>query len=239
MPVGVQRLMPLWFRVENTAEAPQLQFEGHQHPCRGAEADFHGLAVQKTIETPLLLLNTVIDVPVAQFLQVRTSFIVPCIWQSLVRCLVFACGVQDYGLFWETTSGTVSVCNTPWFDSGYMFGVSLRGLLEDFTRFIREGGTPFPEVDFCSPCKHGRREVAALVVNGSCMYSIGLLVSTHFVFVFDVCRQGVAALVVNGSGMHSTGLLVSMHLALCSRRLPTGRLLLCRSCKQRQAPYGR
>ena len=27
----------------NTAEAPQLQFEGHQHLCRGAEADFYGL----------------------------------------------------------------------------------------------------------------------------------------------------------------------------------------------------
>ena len=43
MPVGVQRLVPLWSRVETTAEAPQLQFEGHQHPCRGAEADPQGL----------------------------------------------------------------------------------------------------------------------------------------------------------------------------------------------------
>ena len=74
MPAGVQRLVPLWFRVENTAEAPQLQFEGHQHPCHGAEADSHRLAVQKTIETPLL---------VAQFVQVRTSSIAPCIGQSL------------------------------------------------------------------------------------------------------------------------------------------------------------
>ena len=69
------------------------------------------------------------DVPVAQFVQVRTSAIAPCIWQSLVRCSVFAFGVQEYGFFWKTTSGIVSVFNTPWFDSGYMSGVSLRGLL--------------------------------------------------------------------------------------------------------------
>ena len=30
------------------------------------------------------------------------------------------------------TSGMVSVCNTPWFDSGYIFDVSLRLLLEEF-----------------------------------------------------------------------------------------------------------
>ena len=88
-----------------------------------------------TTETSLLLLNTVIDVPVAQFVQVRASSIAPCIWQSLVRCSVFAFGVQDYGIFWETPSGVVSVCYTPWFDSGYMFGVSLRGLLEEFHTF--------------------------------------------------------------------------------------------------------
>ena len=94
------------------------------------------LLVRKTIETPLLLLNTVIDVLVAQFVQVRTSSKAPCIWQSLVWCSLFAFGVQDYGLFWEFPSGMVSVCNTPSFDSGYMFGVSPRGLcLKYFTLF--------------------------------------------------------------------------------------------------------
>ena len=29
------------------------------------------------------------------------------------------------GLFWEISSGIVSVCYTHWFASGYMFGVSL------------------------------------------------------------------------------------------------------------------
>ena len=50
----------------------------------------------------LLLLNTVIDVPVAQFVQFRASCIAPCIWQSLVQCSVFAFGAQDYGLFWRS-----------------------------------------------------------------------------------------------------------------------------------------
>ena len=87
--------------------------------CRGARADSHGLTILKTTETPLLLLSAVI----------RASSIAPCIWQSCVRCSVFAFGVQDYGISWEVTSGMVSVCNTPWFDSGDVFGVSLRSLL--------------------------------------------------------------------------------------------------------------
>ena len=38
-------------------------------------------------------------------------------------------GVQEYGFFWKTASGMLSVFSSPWFDSGYMLGVSLRGLL--------------------------------------------------------------------------------------------------------------
>ena len=77
MPVGVQRLMPLWFRVENTAEAPQLQFEGHQHPCRVAEAHSHGLTVQQTIETPKLVEDKVVDAPFAQVVQAVDIPVVP------------------------------------------------------------------------------------------------------------------------------------------------------------------
>ena len=33
-------------------------------------------------------------------------------------------------IFWEMTSGIISVLDTLWFDSGYMFGVSLRGFLD-------------------------------------------------------------------------------------------------------------
>ena len=81
------------------------------------------------------LLDTVIDVPVAQVVQVSTSSVAPCIWQSLVRCSVFACGVQDGGYSWEMSPGLVSVFITPWFYSGYVFGVSLRGFLEEFHTF--------------------------------------------------------------------------------------------------------
>ena len=64
MPVGVQRLVSLWFRVQNTAEAPQLQFPGCLHPCRGAEAVSLGLAFQQTIQIPQLLFDMIADVPV-------------------------------------------------------------------------------------------------------------------------------------------------------------------------------
>ena len=40
------------------------------------------------------------------------------IWQSLVRYLVFARGVQDYGLLWETSR--YAVFSASWFNSGYM-----------------------------------------------------------------------------------------------------------------------
>ena len=36
-----------------------------------------------------------------------------------VTCLVFARGVQDYGLFWEKTS-RYAVFSASWFNSGYM-----------------------------------------------------------------------------------------------------------------------
>ena len=43
----------LWFRLQKTAENPQLQFVvGPRFSCRGAEADSHGLAVQHTMGIP-------------------------------------------------------------------------------------------------------------------------------------------------------------------------------------------
>ena len=38
---------------------------------------------------------------------------------------LFALGVQEYGLFWETTSGMVPLFSSPWFDNGYMHGVGI------------------------------------------------------------------------------------------------------------------
>ena len=93
---------------------------GRRVSCRGAEAVSHGPDCCRTTESPQLLFDKMIDVPVVQVVQVRASSLAPCIWQSRVRCSVFAFGGQDYGNFWE-----VSVCHTPWFGSGYMYGVSL------------------------------------------------------------------------------------------------------------------
>ena len=55
----------------------------------------------------------------------------PCTWQSLycVRCCLWSIGLW---IFREMTPGMVSVLNPPRFDSGYKFGVSLRGLVEEF-----------------------------------------------------------------------------------------------------------
>ena len=67
-----------------------------------------------------------------------------------VTCSVFACGVQDYGLFLGDHFRTVSVCNTPWFDSGYMFGVGLRTLFWfslKKTAWIFRSGSPTLVVD--------------------------------------------------------------------------------------------
>ena len=46
-------------------------------------------------------------------------------YDTSISCSKFALGVQEYGFFWKTTSGMFSVFSSPWFDSGYMLGVSL------------------------------------------------------------------------------------------------------------------
>ena len=50
---------------------------------------------------------------------------------------LFALGVQEYGFFWKTTSGMFPVFSSPWFDSGYMLGVSPRGLLVSTLQELR------------------------------------------------------------------------------------------------------
>ena len=90
----------LWFQQQKTVDSPQLQFfVGRRFSCHGAEAVSHGLAVQQTIEILLLILNTVIDVPVVQVVQVPSCM--------AFTCSEFACGVQDHGRFWKITSGWI------------------------------------------------------------------------------------------------------------------------------------
>ena len=71
--------------------------------------------------------------------------------------LGFAFGVQVYGIFWVITSGLVSVCSTPWFDSGYMLGVSLRGLLSSTLQKTAES----PQLQFLDGRRHSIRYVEA------------------------------------------------------------------------------
>ena len=81
---------------ENCGVSAVAVHDGCRYSCRGAEAVSHGLAIQQTIEILLLILNTVIDVPVAHVVQVRLFL--------AVICSEFARGVHDYGLFWKLTS---------------------------------------------------------------------------------------------------------------------------------------
>ena len=75
-------------------------------------------AVLRTMDFPQLL-DIVIDAP---FYPGRAD-------SHLYR---IRCSPEEYKMwiFWEKTSGIFSVFNTLWFDSGYMFGVSLRGFLD-------------------------------------------------------------------------------------------------------------
>ena len=50
---------------------------------------------------------------------------------------LFVASPEEYmiWIFWEMTSGIISVFSTLWFDSGCMYGVRLRGFWKNFTRF--------------------------------------------------------------------------------------------------------
>ena len=62
------------FSAENCGfSAVSAHQQGRHHPCRGAEADTHGLDVQQTIEFSLLLLLIVVDVPVVWSCRSLTS----------------------------------------------------------------------------------------------------------------------------------------------------------------------
>ena len=130
----------LWFRTAETAEYPQLQFiDGRRFSWRGADADSHGHAVQQTTETSLLLLNTVIHVPVARFVQVGTSAKAPCVWQS--PATVFGVRLLEYRIM-KISGRSLLV----WFPYAALIGSTVDTCLasvyeafwNNFTRFIRE-----------------------------------------------------------------------------------------------------
>ena len=71
-------------------------------------------------------------------------------YDPTVSCSEFAFGVQEYGFFWKTNSGMVSVFSTLWFDSGYMHGVSLRGLLTSTLQKTADS----PQLQFIEGSRH-------------------------------------------------------------------------------------
>ena len=67
-----------------------------------------------------------------------------------VTCSSFALGLRVYGFFWKMTSGMLSVCSTPWFDSGFMLGVSLRGLMASTLQITADS----PQLQFIKGRRH-------------------------------------------------------------------------------------
>ena len=66
MPVVVQRQVR-GSMLQKTVVVPQLLFfDGHQHPCRGAEADPMVQTIQQTTEIPQLFLDKVVNAPICR-----------------------------------------------------------------------------------------------------------------------------------------------------------------------------
>ena len=124
---------------ENCGVSAVAVHDDRRFPCRGAEAVSCGLAVQQTVEILVLNLNTVIDVPVAQVVQVPSY--------SAVTCSVFAFRVQDSGLFWVMTSGNVPVFSALGFNTGYMSTSVYGGLVSLVPRSCRQRQLVFAGVD--------------------------------------------------------------------------------------------
>ena len=61
--------------------------QGHQHPCRGAEASSHGPACLRTIKIPKLLVDRVIDVPVVLVVQSPQVVHIPVVAQRRITMI--------------------------------------------------------------------------------------------------------------------------------------------------------
>ena len=67
----------------------------------------------------------------------------------LLRSLVSGCNLferlpEEYmvaSFLGDDSRNGFSIQHSSWFNSGYMFGISLRGFLEEFHAFLREGRT--------------------------------------------------------------------------------------------------
>ena len=73
-----------------------------------------------------------------------------------VTCSGLALEYEFFGFFWKMTCG-ISVFSTPWFDSGYMLGVSFRGLLASTLQKTAKS----PQLQFFDGRRHSLRSAEA------------------------------------------------------------------------------
>ena len=133
------------------------------------------------------------------------------------RLRVQVCG------FLEMTPGFVSAFNTPWFDSGYMFGVSPRGRGDPTGAVLRQGFVPARcgDLGFVAPLRWFEEDLGrcvSFVVVRPMMLGITVGMTRR-----TVCSDTVAALKSTPAVYaHGWFLLALMHFALCSLLLSTG-----------------
>ena len=157
LPVATQSLIPmvlvtietlhlLFDMVVNAAIMQVVLVPGFQLPCRVAEASpWSRLSVG-----PLRFLVArrqggrwpcwqVVQILLVN-LHVALCF---CCCQAIMRCIMAVMDQKDFLLAVACARLVFAfgVCYTPWFDSGYMFAISLRGFLVAFFASLREGRT--------------------------------------------------------------------------------------------------
>ena len=106
IPFVPQKLIPMVQSAQQIMEILQLLLFWWSMSLLCGSCRFSGAAVEKTLALPQL-----------QLVEKSDSFYDPS--NLAVTCLVFARGVQDYGLLWEKTS-RYAVFSASWFNSGYM-----------------------------------------------------------------------------------------------------------------------
>ena len=114
-PFMPQTPIPMVQSAQQIMEIPQLLLIFVVDVPVGGSCRFSGAAVEKPLALPQLQL---VDKSVT-FFSVRV-----CLWSTRVW------------IFREMTPGMISVLTTPQFDNGYIFGVILRSLLEEFSSFF-------------------------------------------------------------------------------------------------------
>ena len=153
MPVVVLRQVP-GLMGQNTVEPPQFQFiVGRRHPLRSAEAvplgpdcsaDHRNSSVAirfYVVDDPVVL---VVRKFLRQFMEIFTFFYVKT-WISDPEVDSRLSGVSASTGLWTLLGDDFRyVSVSPRFDSGYIFGVSLRVLLKEFHIFYVKDD---PEVD--------------------------------------------------------------------------------------------